>query len=212
MLKFCGHLYHFLFINDSMLYPKRQWMFKVLQFFITNPLFWNWHVQPSIALEQWFHLPSSFRCNMSQKKCIRIVGVLSSSIDNILSSLSVSEHGTCTVAVYVACSGVVSRCHLLSVWRFQCAGMWYSWDWHIDTSISDEFAAFIIRVIQEPTALPWKQATSTSKVLELVYRHASVYEVISYTVLGIWIFFFIILVCSSFVMNVYFLCLRWLTT
>jgi len=72
-------------------------------------------------------------------------------INIILSSLSVSGCG-----IHVACSGVVPRCHLLSVWRFQYGGMWCSLDWCIDTSISEEFAAFIFRVVQEPSALPWK--------------------------------------------------------
>jgi hypothetical protein len=40
-------------------------MFEVVQFCITNAVLWN--VQPSIALEQWLHLPFSLSCNLSQK-------------------------------------------------------------------------------------------------------------------------------------------------
>ena len=56
------------------------------------------------------------------------------------------------------------------------------------------------------------EATSVSEMLELVYRHTPIYEVISYTLLDIWNFFVVIFISTSFVVNVCFLCLRWLIT
>jgi len=55
--------------NDSMSYTRIVWMFEVVQFSITNIVLWNRHVQPSITLEQWLHLPPPphFSCNLSQK-------------------------------------------------------------------------------------------------------------------------------------------------
>jgi hypothetical protein len=62
----------------------------------------------------------------------------------------------------IACSAVVSRCYLLSVWSFQCGGIWLSLDGYVDTNISEELDAFIFGVCPRTNYLtPQTEATST---------------------------------------------------
>ena len=187
-------------------------MFEVVQFSVTSTvLLWNRHVQPSITLEQWLHLPSSFSCNLSQKNETELwVSLPEGCITyQYYSVFVVSQWMWHTCCMFRCCAKMPSViCMKIPVW----------WDVMQFRLVYRHqhfrgVCCFHLQGGPRTKCLTLKtEATSISQMLELVYRHTPIYEVISYTVLGIWNFFVIILVSTSHVVNVCFLCLRWLMT
>jgi len=122
------------------------------------------------------------------------MGLLSSSwrllsIDIILSSLSVSGCGTHNVTVccmFRCCAKMPSVvCMKIPVcWDVMQFRLMYRYQHFRGV------CCFHLQGGLRTNCLALKtEATSISEMLELVYRHTPIYEVISYTLLGIWNFF-----------------------